>query len=314
MNNFDADITTLIEDKHLSGIDFRYDYAINNFKIFLSENNITETVLTRELVESWICSIKDKKAKTLSNYKIFIRQLALSMIKYGKEAYVLPSSKLKRKSDFVPHIYSQEEIEIFFTNVYKLENNNYYPQKNHMFPVIYKLTYCCGLRNSEARNIKLANIDLQEKSILIENSKNHHNRIIYYGDDIAKEIERLYYYNNGFSEYLFHNYKGNKIAMETLLANFRKVWSIADIDSKKLGYRIHDFRHTFAVENLNKCFQNGEDCNAFLPILMTYMGHTSLKSTEYYLRLTNNIFPIFNDKVKKELGSIIPNIKDAVYD
>jgi integrase len=49
-------------------------------------------------------------------------------------------------------------------------------------------------------------------------------------------------------------------------------------------------RHTFAVNNLRLWFTQGQDVSALLPVLQTYMGHSSLRDTAYYLRLTAELF------------------------
>lgn len=304
MTNFDNDIKTLINDKQLSGFKFNYSWVINNFEKFIIKNNYNEDVLTKEIVEKWIDSLKDKKNNTLIGYKNFIRQLGISMHKYGKQSYILPSFEIGKQDNFIPHIYSNKELIDFFDAAYKMENSKYYPLKSIMFPLAYKLAYCCGLRNSEIRNIKLEDIDLTNMSIIIRDSKNYNNRIIYYNEELNEEITKLYNNNHNYSKYLFYNANGNKLRDQVLIKNFRKVWLSIGIDAS--NYRIHDFRHTFAVNNLKKCFLENKDSNVFLPSLMTYMGHSNLESTEYYLRLVNTTFPYLNKKIEEEIGIIIP--------
>jgi hypothetical protein len=48
--------------------------------------------------------------------------------------------------------------------------------------------------------------------------------------------------------------------------------------------RIHDARHSFAVNALMRWYREGADVGAKLPLLATYMGHVSVVSTHYYLR------------------------------
>ena len=50
--------------------------------------------------------------------------------------------------------------------------------------------------------------------------------------------------------------------------------------------RIHDLRHTFAVHRLLAWYRDGQDVNARLPWLATYMGHVGIHSTQVYLRPT----------------------------
>lgn len=54
----------------------------------------------------------------------------------------------------------------------------------------------------------------------------------------------------------------------------------------RLGPRIHDLRHTFAVHRLLAWYRDGADVNARLPWLATYMGHVDIASTHVYLHPT----------------------------
>ena len=47
--------------------------------------------------------------------------------------------------------------------------------------------------------------------------------------------------------------------------------------------RVHDLRFTFAVHALMRWYRAGIDVQARLPALSTYMGHSSLVSTQHYL-------------------------------
>lgn len=43
--------------------------------------------------------------------------------------------------------------------------------------------------------------------------------------------------------------------------------------------RFHDFRHTFATQTLTEWYRNGENVEALIPVLSTYLGHVDPKST-----------------------------------
>jgi integrase len=69
-----------------------------------------------------------------------------------------------------------------------------------------------------------------------------------------------------------------------------------------------DRSHTFAVNNLRSWFAHGEDVGALLPILQTYMGHSSLGDTAYYLRLTAASYPDITARVQQATGDVVPPI------
>ena len=80
-------------------------------------------------------------------------------------------------------------------------------------------------------------------------------------------------------------------------AAFARIWKAAGL-GKGSGNRprAYDFRHHFAVSNLNRWIAAGVDANAMLPYLSRYMGHASIVSTDYYLHLVPEFFATFSAK------------------
>lgn len=90
---------------------------------------------------------------------------------------------------------------------------------------------------------------------------------------------------------------------------------MAGIEKSKLNNpRIHDFRHTFAINFLKKFISENKDLNAYLPILKTYMEHSKFKSTEYYLKLTNDMFPDILLRFNSYIEDAIPDIGGEGYE
>src|SRR5271169_565087 len=50
--------------------------------------------------------------------------------------------------------------------------------------------------------------------------------------------------------------------------------------------RMHDLRHTFAVQTLLAWYRSGLDVERHLPILSTFLGHSQVKNTYWYLSST----------------------------
>jgi len=53
--------------------------------------------------------------------------------------------------------------------------------------------------------------------------------------------------------------------------------------------RPHDLRHTFAVSRLAACYAEGRNAQELLPILSTYLGHSSVEATRLYLIANGSI-------------------------
>jgi integrase len=69
--------------------------------------------------------------------------------------------------------------------------------------------------------------------------------------------------------------------------------------------RVHDFRHTFALEALLRWYRAGADVQAKLPLLATYMGHVSIASTEYYLKFVEPLGLSASERFARHCGGLI---------
>jgi len=69
--------------------------------------------------------------------------------------------------------------------------------------------------------------------------------------------------------------------------------------------RVHDFRHSFAIQALLRWYHAGEDVQSRLPFLATYMGHVSIVSTQYYLRLIEPLVNSASDRFASRCAGFI---------
>ena len=75
------------------------------------------------------------------------------------------------------------------------------------------------------------------------------------------------------------------------------------------GPRIHDWRHSFAINSFRQMIDNGMDMYVSLPILSTYLGHKTIMATERYLRLTVSMYPYIEEKFSKTLDEIFGKVE-----
>jgi integrase/recombinase XerD len=109
-------------------------------------------------------------------------------------------------------------------------------------------------------------------------------------------------------DWFFPGTDGRPLTPGNVDKNFRRFLWQARISHGGRGHgpRVHDLRHTFAVNNLRTWFSRGDDVGALLPVLQTYLGHSSLADTAYYLRLTAESHPDIAARVHRALGDIVP--------
>lgn len=71
--------------------------------------------------------------------------------------------------------------------------------------------------------------------------------------------------------------------------------------------RVHDFKYTSAVHSMIKLVKNEVDIYCALPMISTFLGHKNIRSTEMYVRLTQEMYPEVL-KVDSVTPSLFPKI------
>ena len=213
----------------------------------------------------------------------------------GINAYVAQDIH-RVSSSFVPYIFSHDEISRLFVAVDSLSHTAISPQRVYVLSLLFRILYGCGLRISEALNLTMADVDLEQGILHIRNSKFGKERLVPMSTSLTS---RCAIYTSKTAECriadeaFFQTPNGEHYASHTIYYAWRQVLRYAGIShgGKGKGPRIHDLRHTFAVHCLQHWVEKGEDINSKLPYLSAYMGHVGLSSTQQYLRLTAELFP-----------------------
>lgn len=314
MGPFKEHLQNYVELKQTIG--YKYDtekICLKCFDKFTLEKYPKSTLLTKEIVLDW-CS--KKNYETHSNQfsrACIIRQFGKYLDSLGIKAYVIPKGYYPSPKQYVPYIYTIDELKRFFSETDKCQQCYSHPHRHQIMPVIFRMIYMCGLRSSEARLLKVADVDLRNGVLTIAHSKEDNSRLVPMSDPLtercrnfSKEVHPYPVSEN----YYFPALGGKPMRRGNIYNNFRKFLWDARIShgGKGRGPRVHDFRHSHAVHCLKKWVEQGKDLAVYLPILKTYMGHHSFNGTAYYLRLTADVFPNITLKLETQYSGIIPEL------
>lgn len=107
---------------------------------------------------------------------------------YNSYIPVLPRAY---KSTFTPYIFSAKEIEEIFAVSDRLEMGNFMDSTVNVIPAILRLLYGTGIRVGEAVSLKLRDVNLDERYLVISQSKNGKERMVPFSDSLA-EVLRQY--------------------------------------------------------------------------------------------------------------------------
>jgi integrase/recombinase XerD len=68
--------------------------------------------------------------------------------------------------------------------------------------------------------------------------------------------------------------------------------------------RIHDLRHRFAIQTMLDAYRHGEDAEARLAVLSTYLGHVNPRATYWYLSAAPELMQLAADRLQRYLGGV----------
>lgn len=296
-----------VGQKQALGLKYKTEaYIMSCFDRFLLDNESPENCLLRELAIEFAAKKDDESNKSFSNRASLIRQFGKFMANMGYESYVLPPFRIV-KSTFVPYIYSHNEISLIFAELDSLKPISINKIVHKIYPVLFRMLYCCGLRINEALKLKVCDVDLDKGVFVIKNAKWNSERIVPMSGTL-KVLCRKYFnevHSSGRHTYFFPAKDEGFIDSGHLSVWFKRILRACGISEKA---RIHDFRHTFAVHLLNRWAKEGKDIYVCLPILSKYMGHASIAGTEQYLRLTAEVHPEVTHIFEENFGGVIPEV------
>ncbi len=235
------------------------------------------------------------------------------MNRLGIKAYLLPKNITPKVPKYTPYIFSDKEMVALFTQVDACRYCPEVPLRHKIMPLLFRLLYSCGLRISEALNLRLKDVDLETGVLTIINGKFNNDRLIPIESNL---LRRCRYYTEEVhlffddKTYFFPAPNGKAITRGNAYKNFRRFLWQARISHGGWGKgpRLHDIRYTFCVHCLRQWVFQGKDLAAYLPILQTYLGHKSFSDTAKYLSLTAELYPDITTKVEKVFGHVIPSL------
>lgn len=311
-----------VELKRALGCKFDEDAKnLKRFDNFALEKYPEVTGLTKEIVLGWCSKRPYEVQATQYRRAALIRKFGAYLDSLGVKAYILPKAYYPAGQQYTPYIYTVVELAKFFAEVDKDTARSSYagPYRQQIMPLIFRMFYMCGLRSSEARFLKVGDVNLEEGVLSILNSKEDNCRLVAMSDSLtercrsfSKEVHLL----SSAEDYYFPALDGKSMKKGVLYHNFRRFLWKAGIShgGSGRGPRIHDFRHTYAVHCLKKWAEQEKDLTVYLPILRTYMGHHSFKATAYYLRMTADVFPHITLKLEAHYLDLIPQLEGGSND
>jgi len=270
-----------------------YGRDIFEFLDFISSEGIDFLDVTYDEIRFYLMYLKDKRKdsnssidRKLSSLRGFYKFLA-GKKKISSNPFSLVNGLKKAKK--LPRYFEYNELEELF------EVPDLSTPLGQRDRLLLEALYATGVRVGELVKIKVKDIDLSSRTILIL-GKGNKERIVTYGDYCSEILEQ--YLKDGYlelnkksSEYLFLNNNGGELTERGVRFILDKI-----IEKTSLNKNIspHMLRHSFATHLLN------EGCE--LTTVQKLLGHESIKATQIYTHVTT-------DRLKEVYYNSFPRAK-----
>ena len=273
-----------------------------------------ERSVCKEVMEEFIYGVEYEKNSVRYCKERVLSGFAEYLCNNGIDAYVCIRKSMPKTKPKPPYIYSEKELADFFRAV------DCYPShpltNRHLVdPLLFRMIYGCGLRLSEILALKVTDVDLAQGLLFIRQAKNNKDRLIPMAESLRKQCveytKRMHVFHTD-DAIFFPSPQGGTCDRSTIYRRFRDYLWTAGIHHSGHGPRIHDFRHAYCVHCMKRWVLSGKDLMNLLPYLSAYMGHSDFRGTEYYLRLTADLYPELIRRTEAVLGRLIP--EGALYE
>lgn len=189
------------------------------------------TLLSQEMVDWW-CHKRDTETNNSCRSRIYV---VVSFIRYlrkrRKTDVVEPDIPKKERRTYIPHSFTNGELENFFRACDSLPSVSLTPEQRSRkitIPVFFRLLYSSGIRTNEARMLKVEDVDLRHGILNIRYSKGHAQHYVVLHETVHELLKR---YDIAIrKQYPHRDYffpaRGNSFhTRKWVQTNFRELWN-----------------------------------------------------------------------------------------
>lgn len=270
------------------GLGYKYQQQTKRLTDFVSFMERHEaTTITTKLAMEWATLPPDRHASwtlRLTDVRGFARHIA----SIDPKTQVPPDGLLPGLKRAKPYIYSDAEINALLAAALALPPAG--GLRRWTYHYLFGLIAVTGMRMSEAIDIQREDVDLQAGVLTIRMTKFGKSRLVPLH---PTTITALRNYVERRDNHLTSTSALNFFVAERggpLLRQYvhRVFWRLSrEIGLRQpgdhFGPRVHDLRHRFAIQTLLGWYRDGTDVEHKLPALSTFLGHTCVRDTYWYL-------------------------------
>lgn len=255
---------------------YRNDLA--HLEAFMMRNNLKLENVTLEQLHTFAASLHEygitprSQARVLSGVRSFFRFLVLDGVVESDPTELLEWPSLP---EHLPVVLTLEEIDRIEDSI---DLSKAEGARNR---AIIEVLFSCGLRVSELVNMKLSDLYLEDRVLLVL-GKGNKERLVPVSNKAIADLKRWFFDRNlmkikpGEDDYVFLNRRGAHLTRTMILIMVKRQAEEAGI---KKTISPHTFRHSFATALL----QGGADLRS----IQAMLGHEKIDTTLVYTHISN---------------------------
>lgn len=255
---------------------YRNDLA--HLEAFMMRNDLKLENVTLEQLHTFAASLHEygitprSQARVLSGVRSFFRFLVLDGVVESDPTELLEWPSLP---EHLPVVLTLEEIDRIEGSI---DLSKAEGARNR---AIIEVLFSCGLRVSELVNMKLSDLYLEDRMLLVR-GKGNKERLVPVSNKAIADLKRWFFDRNlmkikpGEDDYVFLNRRGAHLTRTMILIMVKRQAEEAGI---KKTISPHTFRHSFATALL----QGGADLRS----IQAMLGHEKIDTTLVYTHISN---------------------------
>jgi integrase len=187
-----------------------------------------------------------------------------------------------------PYVYSDVEINALLAAALALPPTD--GLRRWTYHHLFGLIAVTGMRLSEVIDLQRGDVDLEQGVLTVRKTKFGKSRLLPLHPTTRAALHsyakrRDNHLGSRCGPHFFVAERGARLLKQYV---HRVFWRLSrEIGLRRpgdsSGPRVHDLRHSFAIRTLLDGYREGRDVEKSLPALSTYLGHTSVQDTYWYL-------------------------------
>lgn len=245
--------------------------------------------ITTELALCWAMQPKNAQRATWARRLSIVRRFAAWLNAADPRTQIPPPRLLGgRQRRNPPHIYPDQEVELLMAEASRLPSRR--NLRARTYTTLIGLLATTGLRPGEVLALARSDVNLQTGILSIRESKFGKSRFVPIHDSTRTALAGYAGRRDELdlrlqTEAFFIAETGRPLLASAVRRTFAKMSLAVGIrrPGVRRGPRLQDFRHTFATRKLIEWYRAGLDVERELPKLSTYLGHSDVAHTYWYI-------------------------------